>query len=336
MIKQLKYYDGELIMKEKANNIIKSMLSFGSKKEVRMLCIIILIIAAIFLRVHADDIGTYVITTIISVDCSVLAATLVPKIVQMDEFQNMENNIVREMGNFFNNQYKSQEPTYYSDTNDPHRRFNEKLNRSISETNTYLYFSDRALYLTKRLGRDILETNNRLSIKVFLADVREPALFEARSKVYMQRWRALNREKTAQNKLIQGTMSEEDIINEEKLEVLRSLYALGKLQEKYDIQVYLHKEIPFIRFEITDDLLVLSFLTQLSTGKRYPDTLIYEREDVFKKNFQDYANEVITRSQCMSSEQLQLDKLLEMGVEAKIKDCNEETIVSHYNKNVKS
>ena len=152
----------------------------------------------------------------------------------------------------------------------------------------------------------------------------------------MQRRRALNKEESAQKELIQGINSQEEIINEEKLEVLRSLYALGKLQEKYDIQVYLHKEIPFIRFEITDNLLVLSFLTQLSTGKKFPSTLIYENKNIFRLNYIDYAQEVIKRSYHMSSEELQIDKLLELGVTANIKDCNKEIIVSHYNENVKT
>lgn len=53
-----------------------------------------------------------------------------------------------------------------------------------------------------------------------------------------------------------------ELIINEKMEVLRSLYALGKLSDIYDIHVYLHKEIPFIRFELTDSLMVLTFLTQ--------------------------------------------------------------------------
>ena len=326
-------------MKKIFKNFFKNIFSSETPREVIMFCIIILLLAVLALCELSEQkefIWTNFITITISIVCSILAATLLPKVVQKKQFDDLESNIVRKIENILDvNKYTS--PTAaYTDTNDPHMGFNEKVNRSISETNNYLYFSDRALYLTKRLGRDIRETNNRLSIIVLLADVRESALFEARSGVYMQRRRALNKEESAQKELIQGINSQEEIINEEKLEVLRSLYALGKLQEKYDIQVYLHKEIPFIRFEITDNLLVLSFLTQLSTGKKFPSTLIYENKNIFRLNYIDYAQEVIKRSYHMSSEELQIDKLLELGVTANIKDCNKEIIVSHYNENVKT
>ena len=50
--------------------------------------------------------------------------------------------------------------------------FEEKMNASVSTTQHYIYFSDRALYMTKRLGKDINTFNPRLKITVFLADIR--------------------------------------------------------------------------------------------------------------------------------------------------------------------
>lgn len=325
-------------MKKNIKNFFKKMFSFETTKEVIMFHIIILLLTVLPLFELSERekyIWTNTIPIIVSISCSILAAALLPKVVQKKDFCNLENNLVRRIADIFNmNKYTSPTATY-ADTNDPNMEFNEKVNRSISETYNYIYFSDRALYLTKRLGRDIQKTNNHLSIKVLLADVRETDLFEARSKVYMQRIRALHKEGLAQKELIHGKKSLKKIIKKEKLKVLRSLYALGQLQEKYDIQVYLHKEIPFIRFEITDSLLVLTFLTKLSTGKKYPSTLIYENENIFRSNFMEYAQEVINRSYHMSEEELQLDKLIELGKTAKIWGCNKEMIVSHYNENVK-
>lgn len=219
----------------------------------------------------------------------------------------------------------------YTDTNDPNREFNEIMNKSISVTKHYLYFSDRALYLTKRLGRDIHNNiNDRIEIKVILADVREIILFTARNDKYMQKAHVLQREDpTIKIKNV------EEIINEERLKVLQSLYALGKLKEKYNIQVYLHKEIPFIRFEITDELLSLSFLTQLSTGKDYPSTVLYKNDSIFKINFEDYANEVIKRAYLMKCEDLKLENLLKLGRQANIEGCDEMAITSYYNSEVK-
>lgn len=76
-----------------------------------------------------------------------------------------------------------------------------------------------------------------------------------------------------------------EIILYEKMEVLWLLYALGKLSKNYDIHIYLHKEIPFVRFELTDSLMVLTFLTQWTSGKKYPTTLMFENNDLFIINF---------------------------------------------------
>lgn len=324
--------------------MVKKMKSISYKKylvhliiEAAMLVIIVLLFSLLVSRVLREN-ESYIlqdsISIIVAIASSILASILLPKAVQREAFCELEDNIVDKMKDIIDiNKFTS--PAYvYSDTKVPHPEFNEKLNKSISKSKKYIYFGDRAKYLTERLGTQIHGNNNRLSIIVLLADVREKDLFEARAEIYMQRKQALCRERVAQKKLMQ--MSPEEIINEEKLNVLRSLYALGKLQDEYNIQVYLHREIPFIRFEITDNLFVLSFLTQLSTGKDFPYTLVYENDNIFRLNFSDYVQEVIQRSSPMSREDLQMDKIIEMGKKAKIAGCNEKEIVKHYNEKVKS
>lgn len=78
----------------------------------------------------------------------------------------------------------------------------------------------------------------------------------------------------------------------------------------------MHREIPFIRFEITDNLLVLSFLTQLTTGKKYPSTVLYANENIFKPNFEDYAREVMKRSSPMDESDLTISGLENLSREA--------------------
>lgn len=198
--------------------------------------------------------------------CSILAATIMlflPNATSNDSVKDIDR-IVKET---LKNLSDERNPILYDDTNDPNVNFNSRLNRGIQLTKKYIYFGDRALYLTKRLGREIMNHDARLEIYVFLADIREDSIFRSRERMY------LKKEKSN----IQGQRSINEIIINEKMEILRSLYALGKLSKKYEIHVYLHKEIPFIRFELTDSLMALTFLTQWTTGKKYPATLIFEK-----------------------------------------------------------
>lgn len=281
-------------------------------------------------NIQGANIWQHVFTFATAVVCSILATVVLPRGIQKEDTKELADEIEKRIGSIYEKNQCVLPVVSYVDTNDPNIRFNQKMNESISATLNYTYFSDRALYLTKRLGRDIHKTNNRLKIVVLLADIRDDNLFNSRADIYLQKERALQRENPART-----IRDVKDIIREEKLEVLRSLYALGRLKEKYDIRVYLHKEIPFIRFEITDSLLVLSFLTQLSTGKKYPSTVLYENENIFKPNFEDYAKEVMKRAYLMRDEELQIDNLLKLGYVAKIKNCKKDEITNYYNEVVK-
>lgn len=251
---------------------------FFSKREVVLFCFLLLeSLIIIFDIVSRKDVSQNdiivrdIFTILISVICSVIATAVLPRGVQNNDSEELAEKVSERINKLFEeNQYVLPVASYV-DTNDPNREFNKRLNDSISKTQNYLYFSDRALYLSRRLSKEIHQTNDRLAITVLLADIRDNNLFMARAEAYMQKERALHREDSSKSIRDIG-----EIINEEKLEVLRSLYALGKLKEKYIIKVYLHREIPFIRFEITDNLLVLSFLTQLTTGKKYPSTVLCE------------------------------------------------------------
>lgn len=210
-------------------------------------------------------------------------------------------------------------PTYvYPATNQPIEDFNHRLNKSISTTKNYYYFSDRGLYVTKRLKNDIKDFNERLCVILCLQDINEDSTFRARAEEYRKR-------EIKQN----GNRDLETIIRDEKINVLKSLYVISQL-DNIDIKVYLHKEIPFIRFEITDDILAISFLPMLMEGKKYPPTLIYEKEELFKQSYMDYFNDVLQRSTLLKKEELSIDNLLKMGKKAKIKNITENDITGYY------
>lgn len=219
-------------------------------------------------------------------------------------------------------------PVMYDDTNDPNVNFNSRLNRGIQSTKKFIYFGDRALYLTKRLGREIVYHDARLEIFVFLADIREDSIFRSREHMYLKKEKANVQGKKSQRSI-------DEIIINEKMEVLRSLYALGKLSEKYEIHVYLHKEIPFIRFELTDSLMVLTFLTQWTSGKKYPATLMFENNDLFNTNFVDYSEQLKMRSEKLTLDKLTIDNLRVLAESAGLPGFKEEEITKYYEEYVK-
>ena len=302
---------------------------FSDAKKIALLsCLLLLetflfIYCIIYWNISIDDWIQTLSSVPISVLCSFIAALVFPKIVREKDYQSLLADIEKKI--------KELPLATYEDTDKPHKEFNEKMNDSISMTRNYFYFGDRAFFLTKRLGDGVAKDNHRIKITVFLADVRKKSLFSAREEMYQNHEKALRRKK--RNKL--KTKSKSDLINDARLDVLQSLYALGKLREDYNIDVYLHKEIPFIRFEITDDLICLSFLPQLSSGNDYPSTVLYDKSSIFKPNFEDYSQELKRRSHLMKDEDLELENLLKLGKQAKIAGCNEKTITRHYRKNVK-
>lgn len=294
-----------------------------SKREIIMCCIVIFCVTIVVYNMLSVDSGTAfdviyenIFTIIISITCSILATALLPRILQ----GNSANDYIKLL-----NQAKNVVPYVYDDTNDPNIDFNKRMNDSIRQTTKYYHFSDRALYLSKRLSKDIDQTNDRLEIVALLADIRDDLLFESRLDVYRQRERAKN----WYNKK-HSPRTDVEIIREEKISVLQSLYALGQLKEKYNITIYLHHEIPFIRYEITDDLMAMSFLTQLASGKRYPSTLLYENNSIFKTNFLDYTKQIIGRSVGVNENNLTIESLLELANTAGVCNCTADEITKYY------
>lgn len=220
-------------------------------------------------------------------------------------------------------------PAIYGDTDDPNSEFNTRLNNGILSSRKYIYFGDRALFMTKRLGRELFNhDHSRLEITVFLADIREDSIFKSREHMYLQKEKA-----KAQIDKTQRSINE--IITNEKMEVLRSLYAIGKLSKQYEINVYLHKEIPFIRFELVDSLVVLTFLTQWVSGKDYPTTLMFENNDFFSANFEDYSEQIKKRSEKLPTDGLDMDYLRGLAESARLPDFADDEITKYYEEKVK-
>lgn len=313
------------------------MMKFFEKYKIPLFiilcCICLLELCIILYNVGNKDVTAIprevqnVYSFITAVICSIIASAVMlflPNTVSKETIDNLDIIVKETIKNIQHGNF----PMLYEDTNDPNIEFNNRLNGSIQASKNYVYFGDRGLYLTKRLGRQIVHHDSRLEISVFLADIRQDILFRSRESMYIKK----EKSDTKPGKAIRSI---DEIIMNEKMEVLRSLYALGKLSGKYEIHVYLHKEIPFVRFELTDSLMVMTFLTQWTSGKKYPATLVFENNDLFSTNYYDYAEQLKIRSEKLNIEDLSIEKLFVLAREAGLSDFGEEEITGYYEKSVK-
>lgn len=109
---------------------------------------------------------------ITAIICSILASAvmlLLPNTNSNNSVKDLDRIVKEILKNLSDERF----PVMYNDTNDPDVNFNSRLNKGIQSTKKFIYFGDRALYLTRRLGREIVYHDARLEICVFLADMRE-------------------------------------------------------------------------------------------------------------------------------------------------------------------
>lgn len=301
-------------------------------REIQLLCLLLLIVAVfIFIAGRQkwewwEPILGNGFTFVTSIICSILATTLLPKILQSPTKEDIRNVFCEEtkrLEEITEMKRLATPDAVYMDTNDPNPEFNDILNKSIMKSEEFIYFSDRAMYTAKRLIQDIdpKYTNSKLKIVILVVDIREDNLFKARKDVF------LSRERKKPNGTIRRNFKE--IINDEKKDILSSIYALSQLRSIFDITIYLHRELPFFRVEITDTILVITFLNKISTGKKHPTTALYENENIFKPNYEEYIKEVITRAYKLSDNDLTLNGLLALAKEAGV-NCNADDIDKYY------
>lgn len=297
-----------------------------SKREAVLLCLLLLTVLVLIATVVGNKwkitsgLFQNVYTLLTSVLCSVLATAVLPRALQSSDIGDIKDIIQTEMENIMNKNSEVSPIEIYTDTNAPNPEFNDMLNDSIMHSHNYTYFSDRAMFTVKRLYKDI-NANSAITITVFVADIRDDELFQSRKDTYNGRERMDPRYKS--RRMLSS------IIEQEKKDILSSIYGLSQLRDKFEISVYLHKEIPFIRFEITDTLIVMTFLNRISTGKKHPTTLVYRNESVFKPNYEEYVREITERSYKLTDNDLTITGIMSLAKDAGI-DCTEEEITKYY------
>lgn len=307
-----------------------------------MICIIVVLLAVIGFVGYKDVAGTVnevlseqSLAIVIAIATSIISSVLFIWLTDIyepsnaDTVQNMVDRCAEESAEKIRNEFSSilqlndissikYAPNYvFEGTTTPHVTFNEIVNSKLSTTAQYVYFGDKARYLAKRLKDDISTTNPKLKIWVVLPDIENDTLFFARKNVLQRMNRQLNRK-----------MSVADQLVEEKFDVIRSVYQLSKLRDRYDITVLMHNEIPMFRFELTDDTLVISFISRLVDGNYYPPTLVYENDPVFHEAFLDYFESIKKRSKVLSLNDSTEEHLIKLGRKVIKKDFSQDDLLN--------
>ena len=81
--------------------------------------------------------------------------------------------------------------------------------------------------------------------------------------------------------------------------------------------------------------MVLTFLTQWTSGKKYPATLMFENNDLFNTNFADYSEQLKMRSEKLTLDKLTIDNLRVLAESAGLPGFKEEEITKYYEEYVK-
>lgn len=207
----------------------------------------------------------------------------------------------------------------------PNNEFNRIINEELCRTKSYFYFSNKAFYHTNRLLALFHKVQRNSIFTVILPDLYEDEIFEAIADNLIEKARIIGNE-ISKEKEFYVRLARED--------TFKSIYYVTKLKEHFKnvnkIILYLHREIPFIRFELSDTLLALSFLPMIKEGY-YPPSMIYSKNSLYWETFSAYVQQIINRSkQCGNEETIKyLEKVYTKYNFGKQKNSNEESFNSY-------
>lgn len=162
-------------------------------------------------------------------------------------------------------------PANYSPAGDkPDPAFNAIIRREMESSHCYhFFFSNRARYHTSRLKDYKIDRTSNFDIA--LPHLEEDKVFRAMAE------NRFNNEAQHQSG-IDTRKLKDDYRKREWEDTFKSFYFMYKLMVTKGllIKVYVHTEIPFIRFELTTRILAMSFLPMKSKGQ-YPPSIIYDK-----------------------------------------------------------
>jgi len=190
-----------------------------------------------------------------------------------------------------------------SDT--PHSDFDKLVDTNIGKATFYRSKGTRALYLSYRLKERVKKTTS-LQIEVILFGMTN--LVELRHRAKIMKDSSEYAGKTL-----------EQIETEMKRELLSVLVAFYDIRQQHDFTIYFSGEVSPFRFEIMDDLLVVSASMQRS--KQFPTTFTYAKGSAFYNSYImyfDLQKKLLSGRQTLTSQNISTEKILNLAKEL---DC---------------
>lgn len=183
---------------------------------------------------------------------------------------------------------------YYPATDIPNVEFNKLINDEVCKTKSFFFFASKATYHITRLLSILHKTKRNAVFTIVIPDLNENTVFEAIADNEIERKRIKDEAITDKQLLVRKAQEE----------TFKSIYFIYKLKKSYqNIELYLHQEIPFICFELSDNLLSVFFLPMIKEGY-YPPSMVYDRDSLYWETFTAYAQQILHRSKSYDGEEI--------------------------------
>lgn len=241
---------------------------------------------------------SFLSVVLFSIGCSIIAATIFAYLYQSKIESYVANQMSDDIAQFidegmtthFDRERKNNielSPRYSFPASDaPIKKYNDIYDQSFKKTNNLLYRGDKILYIAYRLQSSLGYSNPAFSIQILLPNPKRNEYF-------------LSRASTLSHSIRYKGKGLKEIAKELKVDLMAGLVAFYDLKDYVNFSIYFYDELPFFRYEILDDMLVVSVLPMQEHGY-YPPTLIYDRRSLFFNSFMTNFNQA--KRICQSTE----------------------------------
>lgn len=207
----------------------------------------------------------------------------------------------------------------YSASDTPIDEYNDIIDKEFTNSEVYRYMGDRARYLAYRLDKLKGEfpkpgRARGLDVEVLLPNIENDYFVTAQIDSLKMKPDYIG---IADIKMLTAKM-----VKDYKISIVESLCAFYHLSNHYQFNIYFYDDLPFIRYELLGNVMVLSLLTMDST-KTYPPTFIYSKDSSYYKAFSQYHYNMIELSKIkklrhFDNSTLSLESIREYALRAKL------------------
>lgn len=171
-------------------------------------------------------------------------------------------------------------PIYtYDAFDEPNVEFNRRMNKEVIKSKVFKHMGDKAEYLSYRLDlikNSIEERGYKLKIEILLPNIYTDKFVSGRLQTLQSRGNY--------RKVSGVTDTLEYIVKDQRKIIINTMNNIRKLSHYYDFKIVLYDELPYMRYEILDDLLILSFLA-MSPEKYCAPTFMYSGNSLFYNSY---------------------------------------------------